>query len=195
MRVDGLYDTLADIGLEYGPVFQGLRAAWRRGDEVFAEVSLTEDQRDDGAASFGVHPALLDAALHASAISIAAATDREHGQDHGSSGSGGVRLPFSWSGVQLYATGASSLRVCLSTTDTDGMSLLVADETTGALIASIESLISREISTEQLNEASSRDRHRDSLFTMDWCALPISNKHHPLSWCCWAPKTQHSANP
>ncbi len=178
VRVDGLYDTLADIGLEYGPVFQGLRAAWRRGDEVFAEVSLTEDQRDDGASSFGVHPALLDAALHASAISIAAATDREHGQDHGSSGSGGVRLPFSWSGVQLYATGASSLRVCLSTTGTDGMSLLVADET-GALIASIESLISREISTEQLNAVSSRDRHRDSLFTMDWCALPISQQAPP----------------
>ena len=78
--IDGLYDTLADMGLEYGPVFQGLRAVWRRGDEVFAEVSLAEDQQRDGASSFGVHPALLDAALHASVMSIANAADGEHGR-------------------------------------------------------------------------------------------------------------------
>ena len=59
----GLYDRLADRGYEYGPAFQGLRAAWRRGDEVFAEVALPADVPD--AQAFGLHPALLDAALHA----------------------------------------------------------------------------------------------------------------------------------
>ena len=29
--VDGLYDALVELGFEYGPAFQGLRAAWRRG--------------------------------------------------------------------------------------------------------------------------------------------------------------------
>ena len=43
-----------------------------------------------------------------------------------------------------------------------------ADEA-GGLIASVDSLVSREVSTEQLSEASSRGRHRDSLFMMDWC--------------------------
>ena len=38
--VDGLYEELAAGGFGYGPVFQGLRAAWICGDEVFAEVVL-----------------------------------------------------------------------------------------------------------------------------------------------------------
>ncbi|MBI0301538.1 polyketide synthase dehydratase domain-containing protein, partial [Streptomyces sp. PRKS01-29] len=65
-RSDGykrqVYERLAGVGLEYGPVFQGVRAAWRRGDEVFAEVVLGEEQRAE-AGRFGLHPALLDAAL------------------------------------------------------------------------------------------------------------------------------------
>ena len=60
---DGLYDLAAEIGLEYGPAFQGLGDAWRSGEEIFAEVSLASEQEDE-AGRFGVHPALLDAALH-----------------------------------------------------------------------------------------------------------------------------------
>ncbi|WP_438471557.1 polyketide synthase dehydratase domain-containing protein, partial [Streptomyces asiaticus] len=44
VEVGGVYERLAGVGLEYGPVFQGVRAAWRRGDEVFAEVALGEEQ-------------------------------------------------------------------------------------------------------------------------------------------------------
>ena len=62
--IDGLYDALATDGLEYGGVFQGLRAAWRRGGDVFAEIALPEAGHGD-AQRFSVHPALLDAALHA----------------------------------------------------------------------------------------------------------------------------------
>ncbi|WP_229890367.1 polyketide synthase dehydratase domain-containing protein, partial [Streptomyces griseomycini] len=60
--LDGFYEHMVDGGFGYGPVFQGLRAAWRRGDEVFAEVALPEGVSAEG---FGLHPALLDAALHA----------------------------------------------------------------------------------------------------------------------------------
>ncbi|MBD3011404.1 type I polyketide synthase, partial [Streptomyces sp. 5-10] len=60
--VGGVYERLAGVGLEYGPVFQGVRAAWRRGGEVFAEVALAEEQRAE-AGRYGLHPALLDAAL------------------------------------------------------------------------------------------------------------------------------------
>ena len=61
LPLDGLYDALADAGLRYGPAFQGLRAVWRRGEEVFAEVRPGRLPAD----GFGVHPALLDAVLHA----------------------------------------------------------------------------------------------------------------------------------
>ncbi|NYV77415.1 type I polyketide synthase, partial [Streptomyces sp. UH6] len=41
--VEGLYEVLADAGFGYGPVFQGLRGVWRRGQEVFAEVALSQE--------------------------------------------------------------------------------------------------------------------------------------------------------
>ncbi|MGQ5641022.1 MULTISPECIES: polyketide synthase dehydratase domain-containing protein, partial [unclassified Streptomyces] len=59
-----MYERFAGLGLSYGPVFRGLRGVWRRGGEVFAEVGLPEEQ-ETVAGRFGLHPALLDAALHA----------------------------------------------------------------------------------------------------------------------------------
>ena len=35
--------ALAAAGYGYGPAFRGLRAAWRRGEDVFAEVALPEE--------------------------------------------------------------------------------------------------------------------------------------------------------
>ncbi|MDT5134228.1 MAG: mycoketide-CoA synthase, partial [Mycobacterium sp.] len=60
--IDGLYDRLAARGYGYGPAFQGLTAMWRRGDDIFADVSLPDDA-GVSPAGFGVHPAVLDAAL------------------------------------------------------------------------------------------------------------------------------------
>ncbi len=61
--VEALYARLADIGYDYGPVFQGVRAAWQDGEHVYAEVALADDHAAT-AQRFGIHPALLDAALH-----------------------------------------------------------------------------------------------------------------------------------
>ncbi len=60
--VTDAYAVLSARGYEYGPAFQGLTSMWRRGDEVFAEVEMSQDLQAGG---FGVHPALLDGALHA----------------------------------------------------------------------------------------------------------------------------------
>jgi polyene macrolide polyketide synthase len=163
IAVEGLYDALAEIGFEYGPAFQGLQRAWKRGDEVFAEVFLPGDRLAE-AESFGLHPALLDGALHASMLDLLAGVgDAEQSAVK-------MRLPFSWSGVQLYASGAGALRVCMSRAG-EGVSLLAADES-GELIASVDSLVSRTLSAEQLGDA--RSVHGDSLFSMDWTVLPVS---------------------
>ena len=87
LDVDGVYDGLAGAGLEYGPAFQGLRGVWRRGEEVFAEVELGEAQRGE-AGSFGLHPALLDAALHA----VAALSSRMPRDRGGRRSAAAVRL-------------------------------------------------------------------------------------------------------
>ncbi|MFG2213261.1 polyketide synthase dehydratase domain-containing protein, partial [Streptomyces sp. NPDC048638] len=47
VEVAGCYDDLADAGLMYGPAFQGLRAAWRLGEDVYAEVTLPEGVEGD----------------------------------------------------------------------------------------------------------------------------------------------------
>ena len=173
LKVDGLYDALTGMGLEYGPVFQGVRAAWRRGDEVFAEVALPESQHDR-ASSFGVHPALLDAALHAGAVNLTDA-DGKPGQERGEVAV--TRLPFSWTGVELHASGASSLRVSLARSGSDAISLLVADEA-GGLVASVDALVSRALSAEHLSGALG-GAHGDALFSMDWPVLPLSAQASP----------------
>ncbi|MFF3437166.1 SDR family NAD(P)-dependent oxidoreductase, partial [Streptosporangium sp. NPDC002721] len=154
--LDGLYEKLAGQGYGYGPVFQGLRAAWRRGDEIFAEVALPEGMGAQ-AERFGVHPALLDAALHAESLL--------------DTGSGGVSLPFAWSGVSLYATGAAAARVRLWSDGPDTVSLRLADSS-GAALASVRSLVSRPVSSGQLAAAAAS--HHDSLFRLDWAVLPVA---------------------
>ncbi|WP_189062347.1 polyketide synthase dehydratase domain-containing protein, partial [Micromonospora parathelypteridis] len=136
LDVDGLYDVLADAGLGYGPVFQGVRAAWRAGDEVFAEVELPDGTAVTG---FGLHPALFDAALHAIALGdLVEATAT------------GPMLPFNWSGVSLHATGASTVRVRLAQAGTDAVSLAITD-TAGAPVLSVESLVLRPLESARLS--------------------------------------------
>ncbi|MCF0083306.1 SDR family NAD(P)-dependent oxidoreductase, partial [Streptomyces lomondensis] len=159
VTIDALYEELADSGYEYGPLFQGLRSAWRQGGDVFAEVVLPEGADADG---FGLHPALLDAALHA--IGLAADGDPEAVE-------GGVGLPFAWSGVSLSAVGARMLRVRIARSGS-GVSLLLADGT-GAHVASVESLALRPVTAEQLRGAGSGDVARDALFRVEWSAVAV----------------------
>ncbi|KJY41102.1 hypothetical protein VR41_14000, partial [Streptomyces sp. NRRL B-1568] len=156
LELDGCYDRLAELGFGYGPAFQGLRAAWQRGEEIFAEVSLDESVERD-ADVFGLHPALLDAALHASLIA---------GADAEGEGEGG--LPFSWEGVSLYASGASALRVRLTPSGQDAVGIAVADPA-GGLVASVDSLLVRTMSDDQ--SVGAEQAGRDSLFRLDWAAV------------------------
>src|ERR1035441_7853025 len=153
LDIAGLYDRLADLGFGYGPAFQGLRAAWRRGEEVFAEVELPDGVDSAG---FVVHPALLDASLHA--LLAGAAAD----------GPGQSGVPFSWSGVSLHAAGASALRVRLVRSGDDMCSIALADEA-GAPVASVESLVVRPVSAGQLGAAAG-----EALFGLDWIRAEIA---------------------
>ncbi|MEV7715666.1 SDR family NAD(P)-dependent oxidoreductase, partial [Streptomyces sp. NPDC088270] len=100
--------------------------------------------------AFGLHPALLDAALHA--IGLLPRADDE-----------GTRLPFAWSGVSLHAVGARALRVRIAPDGRGGVTVDLFDEA-GVPVASVESLVLREVSPEQL--AVREDA--DSLFGVEW---------------------------
>ncbi|MEU4120560.1 SDR family NAD(P)-dependent oxidoreductase, partial [Kitasatospora sp. NPDC028055] len=93
LDVAELYDRLHEQGYEYGPAFRNVRAAWRLGEDLFAEVTLPAELRTDTGRG-APHPALLDAALHP-----LAATGMLRGD------SGQLLLPFSWTG---FATGAAA---------------------------------------------------------------------------------------
>ncbi|MDT3400596.1 type I polyketide synthase, partial [Streptomyces sp. B1866] len=153
--VDGFYERIADAGYGYGPAFQGLRAAWRTGDEIYAEVALPDEQAAD-AGRFGVHPALLDAALHPAALLGGSPADAE------------LRLPFSWTGVALHAVGATTLRVRVRPEGGDAVAVTVAD-TTGAPVASVDALVLRAVTPDQLKRAG--EPARDALFHLDWTPL------------------------
>ncbi|MGH3781380.1 MAG: SDR family NAD(P)-dependent oxidoreductase, partial [Pseudonocardiaceae bacterium] len=152
INIDGAYEQFSENGYGYGPVFRGLRGVWRRGSEVFAEVALPDEVVED-AALFGLHPALLDSALH-SVVFMGMNGDSRRGL-----------VPFSWTGVQLLATGASVLRVRITAVGPDAVSLTAVD-TSGRSVLRVESLVSRLVSIEQLRNA--RADHQDDLFDLDW---------------------------
>ncbi|WP_405914935.1 type I polyketide synthase [Streptomyces sp. NBC_00728] len=162
--VDGFYDRLAGMALDYGPGFQGLRAAWRSGDDFFAEVELSGAERRD-AGAYGLHPALFDAALHTVWL----------GAVEPEAGTGNGLLPFAWSGVRLAAAGASGLRVKVSRvgTGTSTVSLMLADGT-GEPIAQVDTLTLRPVPADQLRAGSGRD---DAVFGLEW--TPVSMPSAP----------------
>ncbi|MGA9314689.1 MAG: type I polyketide synthase [Solirubrobacteraceae bacterium] len=166
LDIDDLYDHMAELGLEHGPMFRGLRDAWRRGEDTFVEVTLPEEQRDT-AYAFGIHPALLGAALHGVGAAPRGDADAIAPES--------VSLPSSWDDVKLHAAGATSLRACLSRVAPDVLALALADEA-GAPVASVGSLSLRALSVEQLSSA--RRRRLDSLFRLDWetCSAPVHSE-------------------
>ncbi|MGW5447995.1 type I polyketide synthase, partial [Streptomyces asiaticus] len=159
IETDGLYEGLAEAGFGYGPVFQGLRAAWRADGEVYAEVALPEDT-EPGAALFGLHPALLDAVLHT--IGLSDLTENP--------GQGG--LPFSWTGVRIHSVGADTVRVRLSPAGNGTVSLQLAD-VTGTPVATVDRLALRTVSQAQLTSPGGAS---DALFTVDWTPIPATSE-------------------
>ncbi|MEU5367250.1 type I polyketide synthase [Streptomyces sp. NPDC005925] len=164
--VGDFYTDLLERGYAYGPAFQGLRAVWRRGEEVFAEAALPEEQREE-AGRFGIHPALLDAALHTNAFA--------HPDDDRRV------LPFAWNGLVLHAAGASALRVRVAPCGPDALSFQASDET-GGLVLTMDSLVSLPVSTGRL-DAAAADESRDSLFAVEWTEVgPARGEGPSPSW-------------
>ncbi|MCQ8195567.1 type I polyketide synthase, partial [Streptomyces rugosispiralis] len=162
MDVEDFYEHATASGYAYGPSFQGVRAVWRDGADLLAEVALPEAAGD--ADGFGIHPALLDAALHPMLL----AADIEATDD------GGMRLPFAWNGVSLWATEATTVRVRLSphqdgVAGERGVRVVVADGM-GAPVLTVGSLTMRPADPRQLRSVGGRGV--DGLFTLDWIPVP-----------------------
>ncbi|MFB9467628.1 polyketide synthase dehydratase domain-containing protein, partial [Streptomyces cinereospinus] len=108
-RVDvrEVYERLLAAGYGYGAPFQAVTAAWRHGEEWYAEVSLPAEA--GGGGEFALHPVLLDAALH---------LDRTADE---------VTQPVVWREVSLGTVGARTLRVRITPGDA-GVALTATDD-------------------------------------------------------------------
>jgi acyl transferase domain-containing protein len=149
--ITGFYTATADGGYGLGPAFQGLKAVWRRGTDVFAEVELPEDTAAD-AAVFGVHPALLDAAQQAGVFAT------------GGWDAGETWLSFGWTGLALHAAHARAARVRLRRDPDGGLSMAAAD-VAGAPVFTIDAVVMRRAAA---TDAGPADRTADALFGIDW---------------------------
>jgi polyketide synthase 12 len=157
---DDFYDGLAQRGYRYGGPFRSVRGIGTdpaRPDVVYAEVALPAGT---DVAGYGIHPALLDAALHP----LAAVLDRTDGADPAS-----LRVPYAFTGVTLHATAASQLHVQLTRTGEDTFELRATDPT-GAPVITIGALTLRAVS-DQIGRPSMAGLS-DSLFELTWPPAP-----------------------
>ncbi|MFF4503026.1 SDR family NAD(P)-dependent oxidoreductase [Streptomyces sp. NPDC001401] len=159
LPIDGLYERLAACGVAYGPAFRGLRAAWRLGEQLLAEVVLPEPVAGE-AGRYALHPALLDAALHAAAPLDPADAPAP-------------RLPFTWNGVTLYAEGARAVRVRLTPRGADSLAIELSDAQ-GRPVAAVDSLLLRPAPLLEHADAPQR-----SLYEVRWRPVPMPRPASP----------------
>ncbi|MFF1516512.1 type I polyketide synthase [Streptomyces sp. NPDC058305] len=158
LPIEGLYDSLADAGFDYGPTFRGLREVWRRGTDLFALATLPVSGDTSAGDGFALHPALFDSVLHA----VVAGGVIEVTGDQG-------WMPFSWSGADLTATCGPTVKVRLSPAGEGAVAVTVADEH-GRTLARIRALTFRPASPEQVHAAHG-SRHQP-LYELQWHPAP-----------------------
>ncbi|MFF4038103.1 type I polyketide synthase [Streptomyces sp. NPDC001816] len=130
--VTGAYDRLAREGYAYGPAFRCVRAVWRQGDDLLADVRLPHTAVAE-AQRYGIQPALLDAAIH---VPLLVPGDQGEPEP--------PRLPFAWRGVSRYAAGVTALRVRLRRTGEDTIAVDLTDPA-GRPVLRVEALTTRAV--------------------------------------------------
>ncbi len=154
------YARLAERGYEYGPAFQGLVAIWRRGPELFAEVAAPVEAGVQ-VAGWGIHPAVLDAVLHAAGVAVDTAQ---------------TMLPFCWRGVSLHTSGTGRVRARFTEVGADAMSVEVADAA-GLPVLTVHSLATRPMTAEQLHAAvtTAGGGPDQGLLEVVWSPIPLNH--------------------
>ncbi|OIJ84918.1 hypothetical protein BIV23_44895 [Streptomyces monashensis] len=145
------------------------RSVWRRGDDLFVEVALTERLRGE-AAAFGLHPVLAAAVLDVLPSGEQPA-DSER-----------PRRVARWSGVSLHASGASILRVRISPLADGAFSVRAADAT-GAPALTVTSLRPRTVSRGEVSAAGAAQQ--DGLFGVEWRDTDLASSAGPVP-ATWA---------
>ncbi|MER7673270.1 thioester reductase domain-containing protein [Kitasatospora sp. NPDC096128] len=135
------------------PEVAGVTARWRRGEELFVEVALTDERAVE---DWGLHPDLLERVVRCA----------------------GPGSAVEWRGVRLYADGATRIRARI-TPGPAGPALHLADAT-GRPVASVEAVTVRP--TVERAAATARARAHDGLFHLDWVPVTLPTAVPPVRW-------------
>ncbi|MFJ8754950.1 beta-ketoacyl synthase N-terminal-like domain-containing protein, partial [Streptomyces sp. NPDC102441] len=138
-------------GAEVREAPEGVRAAWSSGEDLYAEIELAPEERED-AARYALHPSLLDRALSL------VARDGEQ--------------PASWAQFEVRAVGAASLRVRITPAGPRTFSLDFSDGA-GKPVAAFSSLALRPVTDQQMRTA--RAAAQDALYRLEW--QPVAAGH------------------
>ncbi|WP_435874605.1 type I polyketide synthase [Nocardia vinacea] len=126
-------------GLEYGPSFFGIDAAWRRGDTIFSEVTLNQEVPAD---RFQLHPALFDMALHAGLVCLVWSDDKSNPAEG--------KLLFRWGATQFHTTSTvTTLRVMAIQRGSETISVVAVDQD-GNPVVSVDEVVMRSYDVQQL---------------------------------------------
>ena len=186
LDADSFYDGLAAQGLGYSGLFRGVCGVGRdpaRPGVVYAEVALPAGVEVTG---YGIHPALLDAALQSLAAALA---------DEATQAGGAARLPFALSGIRLYATAANRLRVRLAPVSADSFRLEATDPA-GAPVITIDTVNLRELpATLTAGAPPTRMGLGRSLLELAWSPqpTPTAAPPTPATTTGWAVVTEDPA--
>ncbi|MFC1233341.1 type I polyketide synthase, partial [Streptomyces sp. Sce081] len=168
LDVAAFYERYAKQGVGYGPAFRGVTELWHRSGSAFALVRLPDGL--DGAA-YGVHPALLDAAVQ----TLAAARD---GNAAAGSEPDQVLLPFEWSDAELRRAGATELRVRADWDQATSEGRVWVVDVTGSPLASAR-LRARTATPDQIRAS----RPVEHLYRVEFRAVPLpSGAEAPTTW-------------
>ncbi|MCX4758902.1 type I polyketide synthase [Kitasatospora purpeofusca] len=153
------YDRLAERGYHYGPAFRGLTSTAVDGERRYAEVTAPPVLPSAEAEAYALHPALLDAVLHAVVL------DAER-----------TVLPFSWRDVTVHrtGTGTGALRARITPAGPDTVALELTDPA-GLPVATVGALTLRAPAA----------AGPDSLYRLDWLPLTAADAP-PVDWALLA---------
>ncbi len=144
MDVDTFYATIRAAGLNYGEKFRCVQQLWHRGHEMLARLELPDELVQESRRNY-IHPALLDACLHAVFAHIHRSDDPQR-----------VFLPYRIDAVRFYQRPTRGLwsRVSVSQNDDDYLTsdTSVYDET-GELVADVRGLTCKRLAGAGLRQA------------------------------------------
>jgi acyl transferase domain-containing protein/NADPH:quinone reductase-like Zn-dependent oxidoreductase/acyl carrier protein len=172
LPLEAMYESLAALGLAYGPAFRGMRALWRGDGESLGQLALPAGFATAG---YGVFPGLLDAAFQAVVGASAA-------------GLGELQLPFELGSFSVYEAGAEAAWVHVRLHERAAGMGAVADVTLadagGAVVAEVTDLRFQRADPKALQRRSAQ-APVDAFYQLEWREAPLPDVPQnpaPESW-------------